>query len=150
MKIRSISATPFRIPLAQAISLSTGARGSAEHVLVEVLTEDGVTGHAECVPRPTLYGETFQTAASVIENSLAPLVIGTPVSDLQRLRARLHGVANNATAKAAVELAAFDAFGKTVAQPAHRLLGGFAADIAWARMGTIAPPRSHTASWPPA
>lgn len=130
MKIRSITATPFRLPFAQVIKLSTGARSAAEHVLVEVTTQDGVTGAAECVPRPTIYGETFSSAPGVIEQVLAPRVIGVPVSDLQAIHTRLAWLAGNPTARAAIELAAFDALAKTAGVPAFRLLGGFTAEIA--------------------
>src|ERR1700722_1242877 len=102
MRIVTIEATPFSLPRLTAIALSPGARSSADHVLVRVTTEDGVRGHAECVPRPSLYGETFATAPSVIVNELAPLVAGVPVSDLQEIHRRLAKVAANPSARSAI------------------------------------------------
>ena len=77
MKIESVTATPFRIPFAKSIALSTGTREAAEHLLVEVRTADGVSGYAECIPRPTLYGETVASARVVIDtNIFVPGVVG--------------------------------------------------------------------------
>lgn len=130
MKIEEVTATPFRLPFAREISLSTGIRGVAENVLVSVRTSDGVVGHAECLPRPTLYGETFGTAAQVIEQVLAPKVHGLSVGNIELIHDRLAFLAGNYSARSAIEIAAFDAFAQTIGRPAHELLGGYQSSIA--------------------
>jgi L-alanine-DL-glutamate epimerase-like enolase superfamily enzyme len=130
MTIRSVTATRFALPFARQIALSTGIRETAEHVLVAVTTQGGVTGYAECIPRPAIYGETIQTAPTIIEELLAAAVIGLDESDLSMVHARLAKLAGNPSARSAVELAAFDAHCKTIGKPAHIVLGGFATDVA--------------------
>jgi L-alanine-DL-glutamate epimerase-like enolase superfamily enzyme len=129
MKIRTIRATRFSLPFARAVALSTGVRESAEHVLVSVTTEDGATGYAECIPRSGIYGETVEAAPVVIEQVLAPLVVGRSVFDTRAIHTQLAKVVANPSARSAVELAAYDALSRTLEVPAHRLLGGFASEV---------------------
>jgi L-alanine-DL-glutamate epimerase-like enolase superfamily enzyme len=131
MKIESITATPFRIPFAKSIALSTGRREAAEHLLVEVRTDDGINGWAECVPRPTLYGETVTSARVVIQEHIAPRLAGSEVNAIEGLRERM-GLVGNPSAQSSVEIAAFDALAKSLGLPAHVLLGGYASRIACA------------------
>jgi L-alanine-DL-glutamate epimerase-like enolase superfamily enzyme len=128
MKIQSVTATPFRIPFSRKIALSTGVREAAEHVLIEVVTEDGVSGHAECVPRPTLYGETVETAVAVIEHVVAPALIGKELAGVAAI-AGLVNLKANPAARSSVEIAVFDALAKTFGVPAFALLGGYVAEI---------------------
>jgi L-Ala-D/L-Glu epimerase / N-acetyl-D-glutamate racemase len=122
--IATIATTPFRLRYATELSLSDGVRQSAEQLLVTVTTSDGVSGHAECIPRPGIYGETVETARAMVERYLAPKVIGTRVSDLQLLAGKLGALKANPAARSSIELATLDAFARTLELPAHRLLGG--------------------------
>jgi L-alanine-DL-glutamate epimerase-like enolase superfamily enzyme len=128
MKIAAVEAVRFRLPMAQVIALSTGTRSEEEHVLVTLRTDDGVVGHSECVPRPSIYGETPAGAAALIGGELAVLVEGLPVSANAAIARALAKVAGNPAARSAVELAAFDAHAKSLGAPAHRLLGGGASE----------------------
>lgn len=129
MKVRSLEVIPFRIPFARSIDLSTGRRDAVEHLLVRARTELGAIGHAECVPRPTLYGETLASAAVVIDRTLAPLVVDRDLDGPRASAQALAGIAANRSAKAAVELALFDAYCRELEVPAHQLLGGFASRV---------------------
>jgi L-alanine-DL-glutamate epimerase-like enolase superfamily enzyme len=125
MKVRSLEVIPFRIPFARSIELSTGRRDAVEHLLVRVRTDLGAVGHAECVARPTLYGETLASAVAVLEKTLAPLVVDRELEGAHAGARAVAGIAANHSAKAAVELALFDAYCRELEVPAHRLLGGF-------------------------
>jgi L-Ala-D/L-Glu epimerase len=124
--IAHVEATPFRLRYVSAVALSDGVREVAEQVLVTVTTSDGARGYAECIPRPSIYGETVETACALIERFLAPRAIGIRLTDIQRLARELGALAANPCARSSVELAAFDALGRTLGVPAHRLLGGAA------------------------
>jgi len=129
MRISTVEAIPVSLPFARELALSTGPRSAAEHLLVAVTTDDGVTGYGECVPRPTLYGETMATAAVMIEQVLAPRVLGVAVSSPSSIVQQLSSIAANPSARAAVELAAFDAFARHVGAPAVDLLGGHSRSV---------------------
>jgi L-alanine-DL-glutamate epimerase-like enolase superfamily enzyme len=124
--IESISVTPFTIPLAHEVRFATGLLTHAEHLLVRVRTSDGVVGVAEAIPRPMIYGETAVSIAHVIERLIAPEARSLDVLDSQALAHRFRHLAGNPTARGAVELAMFDAAGKTLGVSCHRLLGGYA------------------------
>jgi L-Ala-D/L-Glu epimerase len=129
MLIEKIEVIPFRIPLNNSFRFSTGTVTAAEHLLVEVTTDEGVVGVAEAIPRPMIYGETLESVQAAIRGHIAPQIVGIGV---HQRAAMLHAVRNligNPAAKAGVELAMFDAFGKTLGVPCHKLLGGFAESV---------------------
>lgn len=125
MKIISVRAIPFAIPYRKPLHFASGHIEVADNVLIQVTTEDGLTGVAEAPPRPYTYGETQASISAVITNVFAPAVEGLSLLDREQVRARLHRTVGNPTAKAAIDMAMWDALGKTVDQPVHRLLGGW-------------------------
>jgi len=105
--ISHISTTIFRLPMYGALRWGkSSALAEARHVLVQVTLSDGSSGVAEAPPRPTIYGETVYSITSVIEQELAPRVIGIPV---EKVQARLHEVKYNHAAKGALDMALHDA-----------------------------------------
>jgi muconate cycloisomerase len=71
------------------------------------------------------YGETPETTRFVIENYLAPEVIGTQVGSIADLHLKMDGaIKGYPYAKAAVEMAAYDLLGRALGLPVHALLGG--------------------------
>lgn len=130
MEIASITATPFSIALRHPQTFASGSLSAAEHVLVEVVTEDGVSGFGEAIPRPMVYGETLASVTHAIERLIAPALIGSRLTDRAAMRHELRHLVGNPTARSAVELAAFDALGRTLGVPCHRLLGGFTDSVA--------------------
>jgi len=121
--IRSIRATPVNIPLRAPYRFSYGSTGSLTKTIVEVLTEDGVTGLGECAD-----GDRAADVAQMAER-----LVGRDVRDIGPARqACVPGMGytpwGNVTAArrvfAGIEMAMWDARGKTEGQPLHRLLGG--------------------------
>ena len=125
MKVIAVEAIPFRIPYRKPLKFASGEVHAAEHVLVRVHTADGVVGVAEAPPRPFTYGETQRGIVAVIETILAPQVIGLAVTERERMAARLERTVGNPTAKAALDMAVWDALGKTLGLPVTQLLGGY-------------------------
>jgi L-alanine-DL-glutamate epimerase-like enolase superfamily enzyme len=130
MKIVSVTTTPFRIPLRHAFGFSTGTLTAAEHILVEVKTADGVVGIAEAIPRPMIYGETMASVLHAIEKYIAPKAIGLSLLERERFVHELRHFIGNPAAKSGVELAMFDALGKTLGVSCARLLGGYTDRVA--------------------
>lgn len=124
--IESIDVIPFTIPLKHEVRFSTGSLTHAEHLLVRVRTADGVVGIAEAIPRPMIYGETAVSIAHIIGTVIAPAARSLDLLAGEELARRLRHLAGNPTARGAVELAIFDALGKTLDVSCHALLGGYA------------------------
>ncbi|WP_457949756.1 mandelate racemase/muconate lactonizing enzyme family protein [Pseudarthrobacter sp. alpha12b] len=125
-RIVEVRTVPYAIPYRKPLRFASGSIDVADNVLVEVVTSDGVVGFAEAPPRPYTYGETQASIVAVIEKIFAPAIIGLSILDREAVRSRLARTVGNPTAKAAIDMAMWDAWGKTIGTSVHRLLGGFA------------------------
>ena len=125
MKITQVEAIPFAIPYVKPLRFASGEVHVAEHVLVRVHTDDGVVGTAEAPPRPFTYGETQAGIKAVVDTVFAPQVVGCTLLEREVIGARLHRTVGNPTAKAALDMAVWDALGRTLDLPVTDLLGGY-------------------------
>lgn len=125
MKIVQVEAIPFTIPYRKPLRFASGEVHAADHVLVRIHTDDGVVGVAEAPPRPYTYGETQTGIIAVIDRVFAPQITGLLLTEREIVRARLERTVANPTAKSAIDMAMWDALGKTLGVPVTELLGGF-------------------------
>lgn len=126
MKIQSIETIPYAIPFKKPLKFASGMVHVADHVLVKVTTSDGVVGFGDAPPRPYTYGETQESILAVFKKLFAPQIIGLSLTDGERIREILNRTIGNDVAKGALDIAIWDALGKTLGLPVHQLLGGYA------------------------
>ena len=126
MKITEVRAIPLAIPLRQTTPPSTWAAGAAKQILVRITTDDGLIGWGESFA----YGATL-AVCGVIDDALAPIVLGQDPSQIENLVDRMHralmiwgrrGLAMMAVS--GVELALWDLAGKARGVPVYQLIGG--------------------------
>ncbi|MGF7161000.1 L-alanine-DL-glutamate epimerase-like enolase superfamily enzyme [Rhodoligotrophos appendicifer] len=129
MRITSVEAIPFRIPLRRKVSFATGQLTALEHVLVRVRSADGVVGTAEAPARPMVYGESTSSITHAVREWFAPLLMGLDAHDVESRRTRLSKIEQNATAKGAVDIACHDLVARSVGLPLRYLLGGGADEV---------------------
>jgi L-alanine-DL-glutamate epimerase-like enolase superfamily enzyme len=125
MKITRVEAIPFAIPYRKPLRFASGEVHRAEHVLVRVHTDDGVVGVAEAPPRPFTYGETQAGVIAVIDTLFAPQLVGTSLLEREVIMARLNRTVGNPVAKSAIDMAVWDALGRTLDLPVTEMLGGY-------------------------
>ncbi len=125
MKITAIEAIPFRIPYRKPLKFASGEVHVADHVLVRIHTDDGILGIAEAPPRPFTYGETQRGIIAVIETIFAPQILGLSLTDREQITALLGRTVGNPTAKAAIDMAVWDALGRRLGLPVAELLGNY-------------------------
>ena len=125
MKITDVEAIPFAIPYRKPLRFASGEVHAAEHVLVRVRTDDGVVGVAEAPPRPFTYGETQTGIVAVIERIFAPQVVGLSLLEREVVAQRLARTVGNPAAKAALDMAIWDALGRSLDVQVTELLGGY-------------------------
>ncbi|SNT45372.1 mandelate racemase/muconate lactonizing enzyme family protein [Rhodococcoides kyotonense] len=125
MKITAVDAIPYSIDYRKPLKFASGEVHAAEHVLVRVHTDDGIVGIADAPPRPFTYGETQRGLVAVIETIFAPQVVGLALNEREIVHARLSRTVGNPVAKAAVDIAIWDALGRTLDMPVTDLLGGY-------------------------
>lgn len=125
MKIIRIEAIPFAIPYRKPLRFASGEVSKARHVLVRIHTDDGITGVAEAPPRPFTYGETQDGVLAAINQIFRDQLTGLKLTDRETMRARVERTVANPAAKSAVDMAVWDALGKTLNLPVTELLGGY-------------------------
>ncbi len=128
MKIKTIRATPVNIPFVAPYRFSYGAIASLTKTIVELETEDGVIGLGECADGDrsadvTALGERLTgldiRLISEAERRVVPGMAYTPWDNLLAKRRAFGGI----------EMAMWDARGKTEGLPLWYLLGGKARDF---------------------
>jgi o-succinylbenzoate synthase len=121
----------LRLPLVRFFETSFGRSYDRAFVLVTVHA-DGVEGWGECVAEETPYysSETTETAWHVISEFLGPCVLGRSFGHPGDVLPALARVRGHRMAKAALEMAVWDAVARQQAQPLWRVLGGSGEPIA--------------------
>src|SRR6476620_11884409 len=133
MKIIKIRTTPLLCRFKQPYHWAQGITLGAPVILIEVETDEGVTGIGESVASPTI-----EPVLAMIDDAI-PHFIGESVYDGNRLIADYYRLGFNgrgtgsavryfSQVMAGIELALWDAIGKAAAQPLHRILGGAVRD----------------------
>jgi O-succinylbenzoate synthase len=130
VRIDRIDLRLLRLPLVRPFETSFGRTVDREFVLIQVFAE-GMAGWGECVADATPYysPETTRTAWQVVEDYLAPRLLGAPVAHPRDVAAMTSQVRGHRMAKAAVEMAAWDAWARQEGVPLSRALGGTRAAI---------------------
>jgi L-alanine-DL-glutamate epimerase-like enolase superfamily enzyme len=105
-------------------------RGGLRPTLLARLTdEDGAQGWGQSVPVESWTYETAESAASTLEHYLAPAVLGADPSDLADVHARMERAirpsfsVGQPLAKAAIDLACYDLWGRQAGRAVCELLG---------------------------
>ena len=125
--IDAIDTTILDLPLRRAHQFSVTTIDRQTMLLAQVRSSDGVVGIGEgAVPGgPWWGGDAIETVQALIDNYLAPALVGTPADGINEAVRRMDRVAQGSwVAKSAIEMALFDALGKRVGVPVYQLLGG--------------------------
>ncbi|MGB9868173.1 MAG: mandelate racemase/muconate lactonizing enzyme family protein [Bacillota bacterium] len=124
-KITGVKVKVVEVPLHKQWQISLYSAKTRKHVVVELSTSSGVVGYGEASPSPAFMGEGADSVACVLERYLVPVVLGVEVFDLEELHSKMDAaIAGNEAAKSALDMAAYDAAGKALGEPAYRLIGG--------------------------
>ena len=128
MRIISVECFRVSIPLKNVYQSVKRQEAVAKNVLddvfVRLVLDDGSVGFGEAAPVPFV-GETPRTVSLVIEEVLGKKIVGREFSSCSEIaRAMDSAIRGNYAAKAAVEIALYDALGKSLGKPIYSLLGG--------------------------
>jgi muconate cycloisomerase len=86
------------------------------HVLIRLGLSDGSVGIAEATPRPSIYGETQTSIQHMVNEILAPMLLGAALDSFESVAAlsqRLDRIKNNNTAKGALDMAMHQALSRS-------------------------------------
>ena len=126
MKITRIETTPVNVPRKRAFGAVTftalGPADVSEYGIVQVHTDDGVTGLGELA---SVFARRGALLCHDVDERLAPAVVGLDPMDITRaLRAMERELPDGQLAIAGVEMALWDIAGKALGVPVYKLLGG--------------------------
>ena len=139
MIITEIKVYLLQKQLSSSMRISRGGFSVRSHVIVEVQTDEGVTGLGEGV------GDAYLIKA-ILEGQMGRLAIGLNPFDIETLRHKLidnqvylERKGSSICAASAIEMACWDIKGKALNIPVYQLLGGlyrdkietYASDIYW-------------------
>src|SRR5512140_1707218 len=125
MNINSLTLYQLRMPLVAPFETSFGREVDRECILIAV-EADGLTGYGECVAsyNPGYNYETTGTARHILKEFIAPLVLKQDVVDALDFQERVSGIRGHHLAKAGVEMALWDLWGKQRNTSLREMLGG--------------------------
>ncbi|MEZ4859778.1 MAG: mandelate racemase/muconate lactonizing enzyme family protein [Caldilineaceae bacterium] len=132
MQITHIETFPVQVPInpQRAIRGGRGYHTTSPFLMLKVHTDAGITGVGEVSCTPAWSGEDNVTANHLIEQMLAPVLIGEDPTAIERLtRLMQRTVANHPFTKAGLEMALWDILGKVAGLPLYKLLGGAVRDF---------------------
>lgn len=124
MRITALRATPVAVPYRYDEVWAFGRRTGQVSVLVEVETDEGVTGLGEAAAYPSA------DIVLAVLRTIEPLVVGSDPRQIEKLIQRIdlvgtwHHVKATSPAIAAVETACWDLVGQICGQPLVQLFGG--------------------------
>src|SRR5262249_22121953 len=156
VKITQVAVNVVRVPVDRPYRAGGRTVDANWHVLARIATSDGLEGIGYIVyPRPDLM-TTIASAARELGEHLIGMSVLEPEAAWEKLARRGDWVGPGGLlhcALAPLDIAVWDAYGKSLGQPLHRLLGGFrdrlpsyASDGLWYSLSPHRPGRRRQAS----
>ncbi len=125
MKITEIEIFAVHLPLHEPFVISYASYDYMPSIIVKITTDSGYVGYGEGVADEHVTGESWEGTFALLKNTLAPKLIGENPKNMERIHeimdAEVYGVP---TAKATIDIACYDVYGKSLGIPVYDLLGG--------------------------
>jgi len=128
MRILDVKTHVLSIPLEKEFAFSMGWVSRRSALIVELITDIGVTGWGEALCHGL---QPPEIAATIIQTALKPILVGQDPFDVDVLWEKMYnltrpfgqkGAVPNAIS--AVDIAIWDCLGRYLGKPIHKLLGG--------------------------
>lgn len=124
-KIQLIDVRAITIERQHTLTTAYGPRNDATTILVQMHTDDGLTGLGQAAVDQPYYGETAESMLANIRTYLAPALSGENPFDIERLAALMRQtLPGHEASHSALEMALWDIKGKALGVEVYQLLGG--------------------------
>jgi L-alanine-DL-glutamate epimerase-like enolase superfamily enzyme len=124
LTVERVSCHPHRAPLLRPFVTAARRTEAVEYVVVEVRLSDGTVGQGSAAETVAVTGESAQTILDAVNGPLRHALEGA-TGTIPELSDLVAGSLDGATsAKSAVDVALYDAWGRSVETPLSTLLGG--------------------------
>jgi L-alanine-DL-glutamate epimerase-like enolase superfamily enzyme len=125
MKITNIRFAKLTVPLVTPFKTALRRVDNIDDLVVIIETNSGEVGYGSAPATPLITGDTHGSIMAAIDTVIKPLLIGRDIGDLSDLTDLVQlALIKNTSAKAAVEIALYDLWGKLYKAPLYKLLGG--------------------------
>ena len=126
MKIKEIKIGKVSIPLKKPFKTALRQVNSAEDIIIKVIADTGETGYGNAPPTAVITGDSQDSIIGAIRDTIGPKLIGMDVDNLEGIMTAIDtSMLHNSSAKAAVDIAVYDLFGKLHGIPLYKLFGGY-------------------------
>ena len=125
MKIVDMRSTIAAIPRRRSLKTSYGDSPDTVTVVVQVYTDEGITGVGQTVSATPFYGDTAEAIKGHVDKYLTSAIVGEDPFEIERLFDRMYkALRGGRHAITAIEYALWDIKGKALGVPVYELLGG--------------------------
>lgn len=126
MKITDIEIGHISVPLKTPFKTAIRTVNSVEDVIVMIKTDSTSVGYGEAPPTGVITGDTSGAIVSAIKDHIKKAIIGMDIENFEEIMIKLNKcIVNNTSAKAAIDMALYDLYGKLYKAPLYKLLGGY-------------------------
>ena len=125
MKITGLKIDRITTRLKRPFVTSLRRLEEIDTILITLTTDTGLSGYGGAAPTAVITGETFGSITAAVEYIVRQL-IGKDARDLEQVMEIIDSsMVGNSSAKAAVDMAVYDLYGKAYSAPLYKLLGGY-------------------------
>ncbi len=130
MHIQSIETYRLKVPLRTPFKTALRTVEQVDDLVVKLTLADGTVGFGEAAPTLVITGDSLYSMHAVIHQVFKPLLLGRSLQDFNVLLTQLQqAVVGNCSAKAAMEIALYDARARSLGLPLYQLLGGGVSEL---------------------
>ena len=125
MRITDLRARVLRIPRSNRLTTSYGSEENATTILIQIDTDEGITGIGQASVDAPFYGESAEGMLANIRAHLAPALRGMdPMATTACRHAMERALPHHEFSHSGVDMALLDLKGKALGVPMYDLLGG--------------------------
>ena len=132
--------------MSEPFEIAGGTQSRVENALVRVRLRDKTIGWGECAPLPAFNGETQASTLAAVRRAASALVGRDAARPLDVARALEKTLGRRGAARAGLEMAALDAWGRRTRMPLWAYFGGAERSVATDVTVAIVPPRQAAAA----
>lgn len=125
MKITGFKLAKLNVPLSTPFKTALRTVKYIEDIVLIIETDKGHKGYGEAPATAVITGDTHGSIIEAIRTYIMPPLIGMECSEINEITHIIqNAMVNNSSAKAAVEIAAYDLFAQYYRTPLFKILGG--------------------------
>lgn len=130
MIIEKVDIGQFTAPLVRPFKTALRSVDKIDNILVRIETKNGLVGYGEAPPTAVITGDTKGAIISAIKDQIKPAILGMSIENIEELMIKLNNsCVHNTSAKAAIDMAIYDAFAKSMGKALYKVLGGYRSKI---------------------